>query len=65
LVAGMVVEALRRCGKVLTRERFLNALPAMENLDLGGFHLAMQSQSRQASNFVDIVSLGARGRLRS
>ena len=65
LVAGMVVEALRRCGKVLTRERFLNALLAMENLDLGGFHLAMQSQSRQATNFVDIVSLGARGRLRS
>lgn len=65
LVGSMVVEALRRCGKVVTRERFLNALLAMENLDLGGFHLAMQSKSRQASNFVDIVSLGARGRLRS
>ncbi len=56
--AKVLAEGLRRAGKDLTRTRFLQALEAMRNYDLGGFVVDYGKGVRQGSRFVDLTIIG-------
>ncbi len=55
LVAKIFVEGLRRTGKDLTREKFLAAMEAMENVDVGGFNVNYSPTTRAGSTYVDLT----------
>ena len=58
--AKVFVEALRRAGRDLTRERLVAALESLNNYDLGGFVIDYSGGRRIGSTFVDlsIISKG-------
>ncbi|KAB2842543.1 MAG: ABC transporter substrate-binding protein [Burkholderiales bacterium] len=60
ITAKVFVEALRRAGKDLTRERLVSALESINNYDLGGFVIDYSGGRRIGSSFVDlsIISKG-------
>lgn len=61
IVARVAVEALRRAGKDLTREKYLAALEGMQNYDLGGFMISYGPASHAGSSFVDLSIIGKDG----
>ncbi len=60
ITAKVFVEALRRAGKDLNRERLITALESINNFDLGGFVIDYSGGRRIGSSFVDlsIISKG-------
>ena len=62
LVAKVFVEGLRRTGRNLTREAFINALEKMEAVDLGGFYLGYSPTNHAGSDFVDLTIIGRDGK---
>jgi branched-chain amino acid transport system substrate-binding protein len=61
LTAKVMVEALRRSGKNLTRESLVETLESMD-VDLGGFHVSYSPKRHQGSRFVDLTIIGRDGR---
>lgn len=61
IVAKVAVEALRRAGKDLTREKYLAALEGMQHYDLGGYAVGYGPTSRSGSNYVDLTIIGRDG----
>lgn len=61
IVAKVAVEALRRAGKDLSREKYLAALEGMHNHDLGGFMIGYGPASHAGSTFVDLSIIGRDG----
>jgi branched-chain amino acid transport system substrate-binding protein len=53
--AKIVVEAIRRSGKDLTRTKFNSSMESMRDLDLGGFHLRFSKSQHQGSRFVELT----------
>lgn len=62
VAARVVVEALRRAGPDLTRERYFAALENMRNVDLGGFEVNYGPNSHVGSTYVDLSIIGRDGR---
>ena len=60
LVAKVMVEGLRRAGKNLTREGFVDAMEKMQDVDLGGFYVSYSPKNHAGSKFVDLTIIGAR-----
>lgn len=60
--AKVLVEALRRSGKDLTRPRFIQAIESLQRFDMGGFDVDYGKGVRQGSHFVDLTIIGAGGR---
>lgn len=58
LNAKAVTEGLRRAGRALTRQGFVNALAAMHHVNLGGFELGYAKGSREGSRFVELTIVG-------
>jgi len=58
LVARVFVEGLKRSGRDLTREKFIDAMEKMSELDLGGFYLSYSPQNHAGSKFVDLTIIG-------
>jgi ABC-type branched-subunit amino acid transport system substrate-binding protein len=54
ITAKVFIEALRRAGKDLTREKLMSALETMNNYDLGGFVVDYSAGKRVGSTFVDL-----------
>jgi len=60
--ARVFVEALKRTGRNLTRERFIESAWALKHADLGGFDVAFSEPGKGASRFVELTMLGRGGR---
>jgi len=62
ITAKVLVEAIRRAGKDLTREKLVGVLDATD-VDLGGYRVAYAPQSRGGSKFVDLTIIGGGGKI--
>ncbi len=58
LTAKVMVEGLKRTGKNLTREGFVDAMEKMNDVDLGGFFVGYSPKSHTGSKFVDLTIIG-------
>ncbi len=61
IVAKVAVEALRRAGKDLTREKYLAALEGMQGHDLGGYTIGYGPADHSGSSYVDLTIIGRDG----
>jgi ABC-type branched-subunit amino acid transport system substrate-binding protein len=61
LTAKVFVEALRRAGKDLTREKLVAALETLSNYDLGGFVIDYSNGKRAGTGFVDLSIISKTG----
>ena len=59
--AKVMVEALKRAGRNLTRERLIGALESMNNYDLGGFTIDYSPTDHRGSQYVDLTMIGRGG----
>jgi ABC-type branched-subunit amino acid transport system substrate-binding protein len=57
-----MVEALRRAGKGLTREKLISALEDMSSVNMGGFVVNFSPTSHSGSKFVDLTMIGRGGK---
>jgi ABC-type branched-subunit amino acid transport system substrate-binding protein len=62
LTAKVMVEGLRRAGKNLTREGFVDAMEKMNDVDVGGFFVSYSPKSHTGSKFVDLTIIGREGK---
>ena len=62
LTAKVMVEGLRRTGKNLTREAFVDSMEKMQDVDVGGFFVSYSPQSHTGSKFVDLTIIGRDGK---
>jgi ABC-type branched-subunit amino acid transport system substrate-binding protein len=62
VTARITVDALKKAGKDLTREKYIAALEST-NADLGGFTVAFSGTSRQGSRFVEMTVVGPGGKV--
>ena len=58
IVGEVMVDALRRAGKNLTREKLIAALESMNNVDLGDFVVNFSPTSHSGSKLVDLTMIG-------
>ena len=61
LVAKVFVEGLKRTGKNVTREGFIDAMEKMD-VDLGGFYVGYSPKSHIGSSFVELTSVAHDGK---
>lgn len=61
ITAKVFIEALRRAGKDLSREKLISALETMNNYDLGGFTIDYSGGKRIGSTFVDLSIISKSG----
>ncbi|HET7775054.1 MAG TPA: ABC transporter substrate-binding protein [Azospira sp.] len=62
-MAKVMVEAIKRAGKDLTREKLVTALEGMGSYDLGGYRISYSSSDHNGSRFVDLTVIGSGGRV--
>ena len=62
IVGEVMVDALRRAGKNLTREKLIAALESMDNVDLGDFAVTFSPTNHSGSKFVDLTMIGHAGK---
>jgi ABC-type branched-subunit amino acid transport system substrate-binding protein len=62
VTARVMVEALRRAGKNLTRASLIAALENMNDVDLDGFNLNFSPGNHNGTAFVDLTIVGRAGR---
>jgi ABC-type branched-subunit amino acid transport system substrate-binding protein len=62
IAAKLFVEGLRRSGRNLSREKFIETLESMNSVDLGGFYAGFSPKSHSASRFVDLTIIGRKGK---
>ena len=61
VTAKVMVEGLRRAGRDLTREKFVEAMEKMD-VDLGGFYVSYSPKNHAGSRFVDLTIIGQEGK---
>lgn len=61
--ARVLAEGIKRAGKNPTSEKVLQSLASLGRLELGGFSVNFSTNNRIGSRFVDIVVVGAEGKL--
>lgn len=59
----VLVEAIRKSGKDLTRDKLIASLESMQNHDLGGYRVSYSANERFGSRFVDLTVIGSGGRV--
>ncbi|HEX4926755.1 MAG TPA: ABC transporter substrate-binding protein [Burkholderiales bacterium] len=62
IAAKVFVEALRRTGRELTRERLIATLERMNDVDVGGFYVGFSPTNHSASKFVDLTIIARDGK---
>lgn len=60
--AKVMVEALKRTGRDITRERFLSALESMNRLDFDGYMVDFSKNNHQGSRYVELTVISRDGR---
>ncbi len=61
--AKILVEALRRAGKDITREKLITALESMTRYDIGGYVLSYSANNHEGSKLVDLTVIGIDGKI--
>ena len=61
IAASVFVEGLKKAGKALTRESFVDALDKLGSVDLRGFRVKFSANNHNGSNLVELTVLGAGG----
>ncbi len=64
VAAKVFTEGVRRAGRSLTREGFINAVQGMQNVNLGGFPVDFGPTKHTGSRFVELTLLTEDGRIR-
>ena len=62
ITAKVLVEGLKRTGKDLNRAKFITAMEAMNELELGGYFVSYSPTNHNGSKFVDITIINKSGR---
>ncbi len=62
VAAKVLVEGLRRAGRNLTRDGFLQALESIRRLDLGGLMVSYGPDDHTGSEYVELTMIGRDGR---
>jgi branched-chain amino acid transport system substrate-binding protein len=62
LVAKVFVEGVKRTGKNLTREGFIDAMEKMQDVDVGGFFVSYSPKNHAGSKFVDLTIIARGGK---
>jgi ABC-type branched-subunit amino acid transport system substrate-binding protein len=62
LAAKVFIEGMKRAGKNLTREGFINEMEKMRDVDLGGFFISYSPTNHAGSKFVDLTIIGRGGK---
>ncbi|WP_083444724.1 ABC transporter substrate-binding protein [Herbaspirillum rhizosphaerae] len=59
IAAKILVEGLKRTGRLLTRERFMQALESIstKNYDAGGFDIRFEPGNHNGSSYVDVTGI--------
>lgn len=63
IAAKILVEALRRSGPDLTRQKVITQLDRMNNYDVGGFRVTFAPDNHTGSKFMEVTVIGRDGRL--
>jgi len=63
VTAKVMVEALRKLGKDVTRERLVQTLEGMSNTEVGGYRINFTPTERSGSKYVDLTVIGSGGRV--
>jgi ABC-type branched-subunit amino acid transport system substrate-binding protein len=64
IAAKVLVEAMRRAGKDVTRESLYKALNGMSHYDAGGYIVNFGPDSRHGSHYVELAVIGKGGQFR-
>jgi len=59
--AKFFVEGLKRSGKNLTRERFVDSLSAAREIDLGGLTISTAGNLGRTGTFIELTMIGRNG----
>lgn len=62
IAAKVMVEGLRRAGRQLTREKFIDAMESLQSYDLGGVRANYSPTDRTGTTFVELTIIGKNGR---
>src|SRR6267142_2694368 len=62
ITAKVLVEGLRRTGKDLTRPKFIRAMEAIRDLDVGDYFVSYSQTNHNGSKYVDITVINRDGR---
>ena len=62
IAAKIMVEAIKRAGKDLTREGLVSALESFTQLDLGGFVISFGAKDRTGNEFVELSIVSKQGK---
>ncbi len=63
VTAKVMVDAIRKVGKDLTREKLTQTLESMSNTDFGGYRVNFTPNERSGSKYVDLTVIGSGGRV--
>lgn len=63
MMARVMVDALRRAGKDLSREKLVSTLESMNNQDFGGYRVTYGPDNRLGSRFVELTVIGPSGKI--
>jgi ABC-type branched-subunit amino acid transport system substrate-binding protein len=64
IAAKVLVEGLKRGGKKLTRESFIQGLESIRNVDLGGVDISYGPNDHTGSEYVELTIIGKDGKFR-
>jgi ABC-type branched-subunit amino acid transport system substrate-binding protein len=62
ITAKVLVEALKRAGKDVTRAKFIKAVESIDAWDLGGYFVGYSPTNHNGSKYVDITIINKEGR---
>jgi ABC-type branched-subunit amino acid transport system substrate-binding protein len=62
LAAKIFVEGLKRTGRDVTREKFIDAMEKMQDVDVGGFYVTYTPKNHAGSKFVDLTIIARDGK---
>jgi len=62
IAAKVFVEALNRTGKDLTRQKFIETLEKMHDVDVGGYYVSFSPTNHNGSKFVDLTIIARGGK---
>lgn len=65
LAGRLAIDALQRCGREVTRVRFLDSLREADTIDLDGFQLRYGEHDNQGSDVVFLTVIGSDGHYRA
>jgi ABC-type branched-subunit amino acid transport system substrate-binding protein len=63
MMARVMVEGLKRAGKDLSREKLVQSLESLNNVDFGGYRVNYNNTTRQGSRFVELTVVGPGGKI--